>query len=158
MKFKPMQGGGELLPHQIGYPREFLTLGASPIDNPDCRVTLDRKPVSGPPGTILLRIRTETTIGFNDCFFWIAPEPRLPGPPARDPLLRDHGRGTTRPRSSTRWSGRRAAVGTLIAVRFGRIERHGDDLPAKLVAATAATGKKMGPVTTTSYRYFVDFK
>jgi hypothetical protein len=43
------------------------------------------------------------------------------------------------------------------AVRFGRIERHGDDLPAKPVAATPIPGTAMGPVTTTSYRYFVDF-
>src|SRR6185437_1189040 len=74
MKFSPMPRGGEMLPHRIGYPEDLLTLGASPVDNPDCRVALDRKPVVGPAGTVLLRIRTETTLGFNDCFYWIAPE------------------------------------------------------------------------------------
>jgi hypothetical protein len=158
MKFKPMQRGGELLPHRVGYPRELLTLGTSPIDNPDCRVTLDRKPVSGPPGTVLLRIRTETTVGFNDCFFWIAP--------GRDYMVLRHEIHFSRDHAA--WNNSTQIIDKVekspggrwyaAAVRFGRIERHGDDLPAKVVPATAATGKKMGPVTTTSYRYFVDFK
>jgi hypothetical protein len=158
MKFKPMQGGGELLPHRVGYPRELLTFGTSPIDNPDCRITLDRKPVSGPPDTVLLRIRTETTLGFNDCFFWIAPQ--------RDYLVLRHEIHFSRDHAA--WNNSTQIVDKVekspdgrwyaTAVRFGRIERHGDDLPAKPVAATATPGKKMGPVTTTSYRYFVDFK
>jgi hypothetical protein len=158
MKFKPMHGGGQLLPHQIGYPRELLTLGASPIDNPDCRVSLDRKPASGPPNTVLLRIRIETTVGFNDCFFWIAPE--------RDYLVFRHEIHFSQDHAA--WNNSTQIIDKVekspcgrwyaAAVRFGRIKRHGDDLPAKPVAATATTGKKMGPVTTTSYRYFVDFK
>jgi hypothetical protein len=157
MKFKLRQGGGELLPHRIGYPRELLTLGASPIDNPDCRVSLDRKPVSGPPNTVLLRIRIETTIGFNDCFFWIAPK--------RDYLVLRHEIHFSPDHAA--WNNSTQIIDEVkkspggrwyaAAVRFGRIERHGDDLPTMAVAATAA-GKKMGPVTTTTYRYFVDFK
>jgi hypothetical protein len=158
MKFKPMQGGGELLPHRVGYPRELLTLGASPVDNPDCRVTLDRKPVSGPPDTVLLRIQTETTVGFNDCFFWIAP--------GRDYLVLryeihfspDHAAWNNSTQIIDKVEKSPGGRWYAAAVRFGRIERHGDDLPSKPVAATATTGKKMGPVTTTSYRYFVDFK
>jgi hypothetical protein len=158
MKFKPMEGGGELLPDRVGYPRELLTLGPSPIDNPDCRVTLDRKPVSGPPDTVLLRIRIETTAGFNDCFFWIAPQ--------RDYLVLRHEIHFSRDHAA--WNNATQIIDKVqqspsgrwyaAAVRLGRIERHGDDLPAKLVAATPTTARAMGPVTTTSYRYFVDFK
>jgi hypothetical protein len=157
MKFKPMpQRGGELLPHRIGYPPQLLTIGASPVDNPDCRVTLDRKPVSGPPDTVLLWIRTETTLGFNDCFYWIAPE--------RDYVVLRHEIHFSR--DHTAWNNSTQIIDKVeqspggrwyaAAVRFGRIERHGEDLPAKPVAAIAKP--EMGPVTTSSYRYFVEFK
>jgi len=158
IKFKPMPRGGEMLPHRIGYPPELLTIGASPVDNPDCRVTLDRKPVLGPPGMVLLRIQTETTLGFNDCFFWIAPE--------RDYLVLRHEIHFSQDHAA--WNNSTQIIDKVeqspggrwyaTAVRSGRIERHGDDLPAKPVAAIAKTGMEIGPVTTSSYRYFVDFK
>ena len=159
MKFKPMpQRGGEMLPHRIGYPPELLTLAPSPVDNPDCRLTLDRKPVSGPPDTVLLQIRTETTLGFNDCFYWIAPK--------RDYLVLRHEIHYSRDHAS--WNNSTQIIDKVeqspsgrwyaTAVRFGRIEKHGADLPARPVAAAAKPGMEMGPVTTSSYRYFVDFK
>jgi hypothetical protein len=158
MKFKPRPGGGEMLPHRIGYPPELLTLGASPVDNPDCRVTLDRKPVAGPPGTVLLHIRTETTLGFNDCFFWIAPK--------RDYLVlryeihfsRDHAAWNNSTQIIDKVERSPGGRWYAVAVRSGRIERHGDDLPAKTIAPSAKAGREMGPVTTSSYRYFVEFK
>ncbi len=158
MKFNPMPRGGELLPHRIGYPVELLTLGASPVDNPDCRVALDRKPVSGPAGTVLLRIRTETTLGFNDCFYWIAPE--------RDYLVLRHEIHYSKDHAA--WNNSTQIIDEVkqspggrwyaAAVRAGRIEKHGDDLSAEPVAAYFKTGMEIGPVTTSSFRYFVDFK
>jgi len=158
MQFKFRPRGGEMLPHQVGYPPELLTIGASPVDNPDCRVTLDRKPVLGPPGTVLLRIRTETTLGFNDGFFWIAPE--------RDYLVlrheihfsRDHGAWNNSTQIIDKVEKSPGGRWYATVVRIGRIEKHGDDLPAKLIPPIAEPGMKMGPVTTSSYRYFVDFK
>jgi hypothetical protein len=157
MKFTPVPRG-HLLPHRIGYPRELLTIGTSPVDNPDCRVSLDRKPVSGPPDTVLLRIRIETTVGFNDCFFWIAPE--------RDYLVLRHEIHFSRDHAA--WNNSTQIIDKVeqspsgrwyaAAVRSGRIERHGGDLPAKPVAATADTGREMGPVTTSSYRFLVEFR
>jgi hypothetical protein len=160
MKFKSRQEGGEILPHQVGYPPELMTIGASPVDNPDCRVTLDRKPVLGPAGTVLLRIRTETTLGFNDCFFWIAPE--------RDYLVlrheihfsRDHGAWNNSTQVIDKVEKSPGGRWYATVVRSGRIEKHGGDLPAKLIPPIAEPKMKMrmGPVTTTSYRYFLDLK
>ena len=84
MKFTPTQEfyHGNL-PNSIGYPEELkqhltnglhLKKGPSLIDNPDIKVTLNRQPRLGPPGTVMINIRVQTTIGSNDLFFWIAPE------------------------------------------------------------------------------------
>jgi hypothetical protein len=158
LKFKPMPGGGVMLPHCIGYPPELLTIGLSPVDNPDCRVTLDRKPVKGPPGTALLRITTETTFGYNDCFFWIDPD--------RDYMVMRHEIHFSRDHAA--WNNSTQIIDQVerspggrwyaTAVRSGRIERHGEDLPAKQILATGERGTTLGPVTTSSYRYLVDFK
>jgi hypothetical protein len=157
-KFNPMPRGEEILPDRIGYPAELLTFGASPVDNPDCRVTLDRKPTLGPSETVLLRIRTETTIGFNDCFFWIAPE--------RDYLVLRHEIHFSRDHAP--WNNSTQIVDKVeqspggrwyaTVVRTGRIEKHGDDLSAEQVALVGETGMEMGPVTTSLYRCLVDFK
>jgi hypothetical protein len=157
MKFNPMPRGDEFLPHRIGYPLD-LTFGAPPIDNPDCRVTLDRQPVLGPPETVLLKIRTETTLGFNDCFYWIAPE--------RDYLVLRHEIHFSKDHAA--WNNSTQIIDEVkqspggrwyaTAVRAGRIEKHGDDLSAEPVAAYFKTGMEIGPVTTSSYRYLVDFK
>jgi len=45
-------------------------------------------------------------------------------------------------------------------VRLGRIEKHGDDLPAEEIIVNPNqphTGMEIGPVTTTLLRYFVEF-
>ncbi len=158
MTFKPMPRGDELLPHRIGYPAELLTLGASPVDNPDCHFTLDRQPILGPPGTVLLKIRIETTVGFNDCFFWIAPE--------RDYLVlrseihfsRDHAAWNNSTQIIDKVEQSPGGRWYATAVRSGRIEKHGDDLSADLVAPIGETGMETGPVTTSVYRYVVDFE
>src|SRR5262249_39537984 len=121
-------------------------------------VSLDRKPVSGPPDAVLLRIRIETTVGFNDCFFWIAPR--------RDYLVLRHEIHFSRDHAA--WNNSTQIIDKVeqspsgrwyaTAVRGGGIERHGDALPAKPVASTAKTGMGLGPVPTSSYRYLVDFK
>jgi len=158
MKFKPMPGCGVMLPHRIGYPPELLTIGLSPVDNPDCQVTLDRKPVKGPSGTVLLRITTGTTVGFNDCFFWIAPD--------RDYMVLRHEIHFSRDHAA--WNNSTQIIDKVerspggrwyaTAVRSGRVDRHGGDLPVKQVLATGEPGTTLGPVTTWSYRYLVDFK
>jgi hypothetical protein len=157
MKFNPMPRGDEFLPHRIGYPLD-LSFGASPIDNPECRVTLDRQPVLGPPETVLLKIRTETTLGFNDCFYWIAPE--------RDYLVLRHEIYFSKDHAA--WNNLTQIIDEVkqspggrwyaTAVRAGRIEKHGDDLSAEPVAAYFKTGMEIGPVTTSSFRYLVEFK
>jgi hypothetical protein len=159
LKYASKPRGEELLPDRVGHPD--LTPGASPIDNPDCEVTLDRQPTSGPPETVLLKIRTSTTVGFNDCFYWIAPE--------RDYLVlrqeihfsRNHAEwdNTTQIIDQVQQSpgGRWYAT----AVRFGRIARHGDDLPTETVLVKPGqpqTGMEIGPTTTTVYRYFTNFE
>jgi hypothetical protein len=158
MAFKPMPRGDELLPDRIGYPVELLTHGASPVDNPDCRVTLDRKPVLGPPGTVLLQIRTETTFGFNDSFFWIAPK--------RDYLVLRHEIHFSRDHAA--WNNSTQIIDEVkqspggrwysTAVRNGRIAKHGDDLSAQPVPGVGKTGMEIGPVTTSVIRYVVDFR
>lgn len=152
-----------LLPNRVGYPTELMEAKTpSPIDNPDCHVTLDRHPRLGPPGTVLLNIRVETTIG-NDLFFWIAPE--------KDYLVL---------RQEIHYSKDRLAWHNLTRIidkveqspkgrwyatklRYGRIEKHGDDLPAesvkpRLPLTGMETGMEIGPVSTVVYRYLVEFK
>lgn len=140
LPFKPMQGGGQLLSDRIGYPvsldGHLGGLGSSlydnPVDNPDCEVTLDRRPTSGPPGTMLLRIRTkpsETSLGSNDLLYWIAPE--------FDYLaLRQE---VHFPADQQPWSNlttmidkvERSPGGRWYATqaRLGRVEKSGDELP-----------------------------
>lgn len=157
----PSPRGDELLPHHVGYPTELLDLGPSPVDNPDCHVTLDRQPKSGPEGTVLLTIHTETQLGYNECFFWIAPE--------RDYMVLRHEIHFSK--EHTAWHNSTQIIDKVeqspngrwyaTLVRSGRIEKHGDDLPAGLVAPNLKqpqTGMEIGPVTTNVLRYFVDFE
>lgn len=159
LKFASMSLGDELLPHRVGYPNDGFTL-VSPVNNPDCHVTLDRQPVSGPAGTVLLTIKNETMIGFNLMYYWIAPE--------RDYLvLRQE---THYSRNQAAWDNvtqiidkvQQSPGGRWYAteVRQGRIEKHGDDLPADDIIVKPGqrrTGMEIGPVTTTLFRYFVEF-
>lgn len=147
----------EYLPHRVGYPRELMTFGASPVDNPDCRVSLDWKPTTGPAETVLLRITTETTVGYNDSFFWIAPD--------RDFLVRRHEIHYSKDHAA--WNNSTQIVDRVekspggrwyaTAVRSGRIEKHGADLPDALVPAKLEADSQTGPVTTSSYRFVVEF-
>jgi hypothetical protein len=159
--FRSAPAVDEWLPHRTGYPRELLTWGKSPIDNPDCKVTLDWKPVTGPADTVLLRITTETTIGYNDNFFWIAPD--------RDFLVlrceihysKDHAAWNNSTRIIDRIEKSPGGRWYATSARMGRIERHGADLPTEPVYVTIIPQEEsttMGPTTTTSCRFLVEFK
>lgn len=158
MPFSPMERGEELLPPRVGYPD--ITFGKSPIDNPDCQVTLDRNPKTGPAGTVLLKIRVETQIGFNDKYYWIDP--------ARDYLVmrmemhfsRDHAPWNNSTQVIDQL--KKSPGGRWYPTRFlnGRIEKPGDNLPEKTVKVDPSRPVKageMGPVTTSVFRYFVQF-
>ena len=163
MKFAPTQEFHHgYLPNRIGYP-EALTLwmtgpGPSPIDNPDVEITLDRHPRLGPPGTVLLSIRVETTVG-NALFFWIDPEKdylvlrqevhfkKVPVAWDNQTVIID----TVAQSPKGRWNATKA--------RYGRIEKHGDDLPTKAIPADFDKDPmEIGPTTTMAYRYLVEFK
>ncbi len=150
--------GDELLPHRVGYPNS-LTLGPSPVNNPNYHVTLDRQPRLGPAGTVLLTIRVETEPGFNLMYYWIAPE--------QDYLVLRQEMHFSRNQA---WDNvtqiidqvQQSPSGRWYAteVRQGRIEKHGDDLPAEDIFGKPGerrTGMEIGPVTTTLLRYFVEF-
>jgi hypothetical protein len=159
LKFASKPRGEELLPDHVGHPD--LTPGASPIDNPDCEVTLDRQPTMGPPGTVLLSIRTSTAVGFNDCFYWIAPE--------RDYLVlrqeihfsRDHAEWDNSTQIIDQVQHSPGGRWYATTVRMGRIAHHGDDLPAETILVKPdqpQTGNEIGPTTTTVNRYLIDFE
>ena len=63
-----MQVPGELMPDRVGYPS--IMMGTTPVGNPDCKVTLDRRPLVGPEETILLHILIETPDGRNNDLFY----------------------------------------------------------------------------------------
>lgn len=161
LSFAPMPRGEESLPHTIGYP--FLAGAASPIDpiptldNPDCQVVLDRHPLSGPAGAVCLNIVVDTPGGFNEGRYWIDPE--------RDYMvLRSEFYYS---RNHTAWDNVTQIINKLekspngrwyaTEVRMGRIEKSGDDLSDDNVPALK-TGMEVGPVTTSVFRYFVEFK
>ena len=172
MKFAPTQEfyHGNL-PNRIGYPEELtrhlttglhLTKGPSLIDNPDIKVTLDRQPRLGPPGTVLLNIRVQTTIGGNDFFFWIAPE--------KDYLVLRQEIHFTKDRVA--WNNLTRIIDSVeqspkgrwyaTQARYGRIKTHGDDLPNEPLPIDPRPvqdrePKEIGPVNTTMYRYIVSF-
>jgi hypothetical protein len=150
-----------LLPGRVGYPEELLTIGPSPIDNPDVEITLDRSPRSGPTGTVLLKLRVETTLGSNDLYFWIAPE--------KDYLVLRQDVHYSKNHSA--WDNSTRIIDAVAQspngrwyatqARYGRIEKHGDDLPANTEAVAAgqpADPTKLGPVTTQAYCHLVDFQ
>ena len=172
MKFTPTQEfyHGNL-PNRIGYPEELtghlttglhLKKGPSLIDNADIKVTLDRQPRLGPPGTVLLNIRVQTTIGGNDLFFWIAPE--------KDYLVLRQEIHFTKDRVA--WNNLTRIIDTVeqspkgrwyaTKARYGRIKTHGDDLPKEPLPIDPRPvqdrePKEIGPVDTTMYRYIVSF-
>ncbi len=130
-----------------------LSLGdAIPSSNDDRQFTVDRHPTSGPPGTILLRIRVDSGARFNDVAYWIAPERgymvlRREITFSRNPA--DSGGIVTwvvdkveQAPGGSRWYATEA--------RLGRIEKSGDDLSAEL--------KPAPEVTTTVIGFLVDFK
>lgn len=158
LKFASVSRGGELLPHRVGYPNDGFEL-VSPVNNPDCHVALDRQPRFGPPGTVLLTIRNENKLGFNLHFYWIAPE--------RDYLVLRQETHYSRDRA---WDNVTQIIDKIeqspggrwyaTEVRLGRIEKHGDDLPGADIIGQPGqrrTGMEIGPVTTSLFRYFVEF-
>lgn len=151
------------MPDRVGYPTSLLGPGPSPVNNPDCKVTLDRRPPLGPQGTVLLHILTETTVGSNDCFYWIAPD--------KDYLVLRHeihysGEDHVEWHNLTRIIDKveQSPEGRWYPsiVRYGRIKKHGDDLsnerlPRDPRPVQDRDPAKMGPVNTTMLRYNVAF-
>ena len=139
-------------------------MGQSPVGNPECKVTLDRRPPFGPEGTVLLHILIETSDGRgNDLYYWIAPE--------KDYLAL---------RYEVHYSGRNLVdwhnLTTIIdkveqspegrwfpsVVRYGRIKKHGDDLSNKRLPHDPRPVQdrdpmEIGPTNTTMLRYLVGF-
>ena len=172
MKFTPTQEFYHgYLPNRIGYPEELsghlttglhLKKGPSLIDNPDIKVTLDRQPRLGPPGTVMLNIRVQTTIASNDLFFWIAPE--------KDYLVLRQEAHFTKDRVA--WNNQTVIIDTVAQspkgrwyatkARYGRIKTHGDDLPNEPLPLDPRPVQdrepmEIGPIDTTIYRYIVSF-
>ncbi len=151
----------ELRPDRVGYPD--ILLGKSPVNNPECKVTLDRRPAAGPEGTVLLHILTETTVGSNDCFYWIAPD--------KDYLVlrseihfsgEDHVEWHNSTRIIDHVEQSPAGRWYATVVRLGRIKKHGDDLsndplPRDPRPVQDRNPMPIGPVNTTMLRYKVAF-
>lgn len=152
---------GEWMPDRVGYPNSLMGIGNSPLNNPDCKVTLEQQPALGPQGTVLLHILIETTVGRNDCYYWIAPD--------KDSLVlryEIHFSG----KDHIEWHNDTRIVDKLqqspegrwypSVVRYGRIRKHGDDLSNELVPFDPdrfKTGMEIGPVTTMMLRYNLTF-
>lgn len=165
LTFAPMPRGDENMPHTVGHPI-LLGLPAAPnvsdkeLDDPDCQITLDRHPVSGPAGTVLLNYIVDKKTGYNDCRWWIDPE--------RDYLVlrsevhfsRDHTAWNNVTQVIDKLEKSPGGVWYATEVRMGRIEKSGDDLSDGIVTPTIpmTTGMEIGPVSTTLFRYFVEFK
>jgi hypothetical protein len=144
LAFRPSPGGGQLLPDRIGYPVSLDAhlggLGRSlyddPVENPDCEVTLDRHPTSGPAGTVLLRIRTkpsETSLGSNDLLYWIAPE--FDYIALRQEIHFSADQQPWNNATSTIDKVEKSPGGRWYATRarLGRVEKSGDELPDHIV-------------------------
>ena len=152
---------GEFMPDAVGYPNHLMRFGPSPVNNPDCKVTLDRQPALGPQGTVLLHILIETTVGRNDCYYWIAPD--------KDFLvlrneLHYSGKDHVEWHNSTRIIDKleQSPEGRWFpsVVRYGKIKKHGDDLSNERVPNDPDIDRdpmKIGPITTTMLRYNVTF-
>lgn len=155
LAFQALVSRSDLFPNRIGYPD--INFGASPINNPDCEVSLDRNPVSGPPGTVLLRIRVETKVGFNDRYYWIAPEKDYLVLRQEIHFSKDHAPWNNSTQIVDQCERSPSGHWYPVQVRQGRIAHPGFDLPADTVLASQTSNQAMGPVTTSLYRYSVDF-
>jgi len=154
----------EWMPDRVGYPPYLMDgIGPSPINNRDCKVTLDRRPALGPPGTVLLHILVGTTVGRNDFYYWIAPD--------KDYLVlryelhfsgKDH----------VEWNNLTCIIDKVeqspqcrwytSVVRIGRIRKHGDDLlnvprPFDPRPIQDRDPMEIGPVSTMLLRHNVTF-
>lgn len=113
------------------------------------------------PGTVLLNIRVQTTIG-NDLFFWIAPE--------KDYLVLRQEIHFTKDRVA--WNNLTRIIDTVeqspkgrwyaTKARYGRIKTHGDDLPDEPLPidprpVQVREPMEIGPVNTLLYRYIISF-
>ena len=148
-----------LMPLAQGYPN--IMMGDSPVGNPDCDVTLEQRPQLGPEGTVLLHILVETTVGSNDCYYWIAPD--------KDYLAlryEIHYSG----KDHLEWNNLTTIIDELeqspegrwypSVVRYGRVQKHGDDLSNERVSVDPTKPRdhmKLQPVETTVLRYQVEF-
>lgn len=152
----------ELMPDRFGYPDSLLGSGSSPVNNPDCKVTLDRRPPVGPEGTVLVHVLTETTSGSNDCYYWIAPD--------RDYLVlryEIHFSG----KDHVAWHNQTRIIDEVeqapdgrwypSAVRYGRIKEHGDDLSNERVPFDPEAAKnpnEFRPTNTGLLRFTLNFE
>ncbi|HEY4311344.1 MAG TPA: hypothetical protein VGN12_17985 [Pirellulales bacterium] len=138
------------VPHQVGFPTitGHAWEGVVPeFDNPDVVVTLEDEPKMGPAGTKLVRVRLETAVGFNDAAYWIAPDrghmilrQDLRFKKEREPFdVQVWTIDETAQSPRGRWYATRA--------RVGRVTEIGDEL-----------AEKGGEITTSRYRYLVDFE
>ena len=151
LPFAPLAGGdgSDFRPDGAG---ELMFEDANPLPSDDRQFTLDRRPTTGPAGTVLLRLRVDSGSRFNDTAYWIAPE-----------------RGYMVLRREMTFSRNPADSGGILTwvvdkvvqapgggrwyatdARLGRIEKSGDDLSAER--------KRSPEVTTTVIRFLVDFK
>lgn len=165
LTFAPMPRGEENMPHTVGHPY-LLGSPSAPnvidkeLEDPDCQLTLDRHPASGPAGTVLLNYIVDSKTGYSDCRWWIDPE--------RDYLVlrsemhfsRDHAAWNNVTQVIDKLEKSPGGAWYATEVRMGRIEKSGDDLSDGIVTPTVpmTTGMEIGPVSTTLFRYFVEFK
>jgi hypothetical protein len=144
-----------VVPHEVGYPKMTGGDGSMPevsypnLDSHNVTVTLEEEPKQGPPGTVLVRVQVESSLGFNDAAYWIAPDRgyqvlRLEMRYKKEREAWDiHVRTVDEMAQSPggRWYATQA--------RIGHVRQSGDELSEKV-------GE--GQVATSVYRYFVEFK
>jgi hypothetical protein len=155
MKFGEPYKNEFLVPHEANYPKMTGGIFASTefhtpnLDGDSVTVSLDKQPTIGPGGTVLVRVVVESGASFNDAAYWIAPD--------RDyQVLRSELRYK---REREDWDIRVQTVDELAQspsgrwyatqTRLGQVRESGDELPGP---------KEGGPVSTSVYRYLVEFK
>ena len=138
------------VPHEVGFPTitgHAYEATVPELGNPDVMITLEDEPRTGPAGTKLVRVRVETASGFNDAAYWIAPDRGFMV------LRRDLRSKKEREDFDVQvWTVDEVAQSPLghwyaMRARVGRVREIGDDL-----------ADKGGEITTSRYRYLVEFK
>lgn len=149
-----LPGGSDLVvPHEASYPKmtggSGLEAYVPDLKSPDVTVSLDKQPQIGPAGTVLVRVRVETSSGFNDAAYWIAPDRGYQ-------VLRSELRSK---KERTDWDIYATVVDEVAQspggrwyatkARLGYVRQSGDELPER----AGEDG-----VSTSVYRYYVDFQ